>query len=112
MKVAYKLLKVVEYLPDILDDKLHVHYFISILLLFSGSARTQLFVYIQTTQSCLAPLVTMVFGLGILWTGLLVGFIIDMAKFIAGNVCKTPKCGQEDTCPGFAKMPFMFYGEK
>ena len=103
-----------------LEDKLHVHYFISVLLLFSGSAGTQLFVYIQTIQSYLAPPITMVFGLGILWTGLtsagalsglLIGFVLGMAKFIAGNVYTTPKCGEEDTRPGFAKMHFMFYGE-
>jgi len=109
-----------EYWSDMLDDKFHVHYFISILLLFSGSAGTQLFVYIQTIQSYLAPPITMVFGLGILWTGLtsagalsglLIGFVLGMAKFIAGNVYKMPKCGDEDTRPGFAKMHFMFYGE-
>lgn len=86
--------------------------------IIQGSAGTQLFVYIQTIQSYLAPPITMVFGLGILWTGLtsagalsglLIGFVLGMAKFIAGNVYTTPKCGQEDTRPGFAKMHFMFY---
>lgn len=86
--------------------------------IIQGAAGTQLFVYIQTIQSYLAPPITMVFGLGILWTGLtsagalsglLIGFVLGMAKFIAGNVYKTPKCGEEDTRPGFAKMHFMFY---
>jgi len=86
--------------------------------IIQGSAGTQLFVYIQTIQSYLAPPITMVFGLGILWTGLtsagalsglLIGFVLGMAKFIAGNVYKMPKCGDEDTRPGFAKMHFMFY---
>lgn len=86
--------------------------------IIQGSAGTQLFVYIQTIQSYLAPPITMVFGLGILWTGLtsagalsglLIGFVLGMAKFIAGNVYTTPKCGDEDTRPGFAKMHFMFY---
>lgn len=86
--------------------------------IIQGSAGTQLFVYIQTIQSYLAPPITMVFGLGILWTGLtsagalsglLIGFVLGMAKFIAGNVYTTPKCGEEDTRPGFAKMHFMFY---
>ena len=62
-------------------------------LLFPGSAGQQLFVYIQTIQSYLAPPITMVFGLGILWTGLtpagalsglVIGFLLGMAKFIAG----------------------------
>ena len=121
IKVVCKPLKVVEYSPDMLDDKLHIHYFMSVLLLFSGSAGTQLFVYIQTIQSYLAPPITMVFGLGILWTGLtsagalsglLIGFVLGMAKFIGGNVYTKPDCGLEDTRPGFVKMHFMFYGEK
>ena len=63
----------------------------------------------------------MVFGLGILWTGLtpagalsglVIGFILGVAKFIAGNVWPVPECGKVDDRPGFAKMHFMFYGEK
>ena len=63
----------------------------------------------------------MVFGLGILWTGLtpagalsglVVGFLLGMAKFIAGNVWPAPQCGEVDDRPGFAKMHFMFYGEE
>lgn len=90
-------------------------------LLFPGSAGKQLFVYIQTIQSYLAPPITMVFGLGILWTGLtpagalsglVIGFFLGMAKFIAGNVWPVPQCGNVDDRPGFAKMHFMFYGEK
>ena len=62
----------------------------------------------------------MVFGLGILWTGLtsagalsglVIGFILGMAKFIAGNVYPAPRCGTVDDRPGFAKMHFMYYGE-
>lgn len=88
--------------------------------LSTGAAGKQLFVYIQTIQSYLAPPITMVFGLGILWTGLtaagalsglVIGFLLGMAKFIAGNIWSDPKCGEEDTRPGFAKMHFMFYGE-
>ncbi|XP_020600518.1 sodium/glucose cotransporter 5-like [Orbicella faveolata] len=86
--------------------------------IIQGSAGKQLFVYIQTIQSYLAPPITMVFGLGILWTGLtpagalsglVIGFFLGMAKFIAGNVWPTPKCGTVDDRPGFAKMHFMFY---
>ena len=36
----------------------------------------------------------------------------QMAKFIAGNVWTVPECGTVDDRPGFAKMHFMFYGEK
>lgn len=90
------------------------------IFLSTGAAGKQLFVYIQTIQSYLAPPITMVFGLGILWTGLtaagalsglVIGFLLGMAKFIAGNIWSDPKCGEEDTRPGFAKMHFMFYGE-
>ena len=90
------------------------------ILLFPGSAGKQLFVYIQTIQSYLAPPITMVFGLGILWTGLtpagalsglVIGFILGIAKFIAGNVWPATHCEADDR-PGFAKMHFMFYGEK
>ena len=85
-----------------------------------GSAGKELFVYIQTIQSYLAPPITMVFGLGILWTGLtaagalsglIIGFILGMAKFIVGNVYPSPGCGSVDDRPGFAKMHFMYYGE-
>ena len=62
----------------------------------------------------------MVFVLGILWpgltatgalAGLLVGFLLGMAKFIVGNVYADPHCGEVDSRPGFAKMHFMYYGE-
>lgn len=61
----------------------------------------------------------MVFGLGILWprlseagalSGLLVGFLMGMFKFIFGNVYPPPDCGQPDNRPGFVKMHFMYYG--
>ena len=62
----------------------------------------------------------MVFTLGILWpgltstgalSGLVVGFIMGMTKFIMGNVFPAPSCGSTDDRPGFAKMHFMYYGE-
>ena len=62
----------------------------------------------------------MVFGLGILWpgltaagalSGLLVGFVLGMAKFIVGNVYQAPSCGAVDDRPAFAKMHFLYYGE-
>ncbi|XP_015771796.1 PREDICTED: sodium/glucose cotransporter 2-like [Acropora digitifera] len=67
--------------------------------IIQGSAGTQLFVYIQKIQSYLSPPITMVFVLGILWpgltatgalAGLLVGFLLGMAKFIVGNVYADP----------------------
>lgn len=63
----------------------------------------------------------MVFGLGILWpgltsagalSGLIIGFLMGMAKFLAGNIWPAPHCGQVDDRPGFAKMHFMYYGKK
>ncbi|KAK2553959.1 Sodium/myo-inositol cotransporter 2 [Acropora cervicornis] len=86
--------------------------------IIQGSAGTQLFVYIQKIQSYLSPPITMVFVLGILWpgltatgalSGLLVGFLLGMAKFIVGNVYADPHCGEVDSRPGFAKMHFMYY---
>lgn len=86
--------------------------------IIQGSAGTQLFVYIQTIQSYLSPPITMVFGLGILWpgltsagalSGLIIGFLMGMAKFVAGNIWPAPHCGQVDDRPGFAKMHFMYY---
>ena len=86
----------------------------------SGSAGSQLFVYIQNVQSLLAPPITMVFSLGILWTGLteagalsglVIGFLLGMARFIAVTVYGTPRCSEEDTRPGFAKMHFMYFGK-
>ena len=85
-----------------------------------GSAGQQLFVYIQTIQSYLAPPITMTFTLGILWTGLtaagalsglLIGFLLGMMKFIFGNIYSAPECGEEDTRPGYVKMHFMYYGK-
>lgn len=87
--------------------------------IIQGAHGSQLFVYIQTIQSYLAPPITMVFGLGILWprlseagalSGLLVGFMMGMFKFIFGNIYPPPECGQPDARPGFVKLHFMYYG--
>ena len=84
-----------------------------------GSAGSQLFVYIQTVQSYLAPPLTMTFVLGILWpklteagalSGLVVGFLLGILKFILGNIFPAPHCGEVDDRPGFVKLHFMFYG--
>ncbi|KXJ15910.1 sodium/glucose cotransporter 5 [Exaiptasia diaphana] len=86
--------------------------------IIQGAHGSQLFVYIQTIQSYLAPPITMVFGLGILWprlseagalSGLIVGFIMGMFKFIFGNIYPPPDCGQPDARPGFVKLHFMYY---
>ncbi|XP_031566572.1 sodium/glucose cotransporter 5-like [Actinia tenebrosa] len=86
--------------------------------IIQGAHGSQLFVYIQKIQSYLAPPITMVFGLGILWpglteagalSGLLIGFLMGMFKFIFGNVYSPPECGQPDNRPGFVKMHFMYY---
>ena len=91
-----------------------------LLLNASGSAGKQLFVYIQTVQSYLAPPLTVTFTLGIAWpglteagalTGIAVGFVLGIIKFIVGNVYPDPSCGEPDNRPGFAKMHFMFYGK-
>ncbi|KAK3743610.1 hypothetical protein QZH41_002974, partial [Actinostola sp. cb2023] len=86
--------------------------------IIQGAHGSQLFVYIQTIQSYLAPPITMVFSLGILWprlteagalSGLLVGFLMGMLKFIFGNIYSLPDCGQPDNRPGFVKLHFMYY---
>ena len=84
----------------------------------TGFAGNQLFVYLQNIQSYLAPSISSMFLLGILWTGLtecgavaglLVGFTMGIIKFIVENVYTRPHCGEEDTRPGFAKLHFMYY---
>lgn len=88
--------------------------------IIQGSAGSQLFVYIQTVQSYLAPPLTMAFALGILWprlteagalSGLAAGFLLGIIKFILGNIFPAPSCGegQDDDRPAFVKMHFMFY---
>ncbi|XP_032218833.1 sodium/glucose cotransporter 5 [Nematostella vectensis] len=86
--------------------------------IIQGAHGSQLFVYIQTIQSYLAPPITMVFGLGILWprlseagalSGLVVGFLMGMLKFILGNVYPPPDCGTLDVRPGLVKLHFMYY---
>ena len=85
---------------------------------FLGFAGNQLFVYLQNIQSYLAPSISSMFLLGILWTGLtehgavaglLVGFAMGIIKFIVENAYAPPDCGEEDTRPGFAKLHFMYY---
>ena len=87
---------------------------------FPGAAGNELFVYLQTVQSYLASPLTMTYLLGILWTGLTefgalsglaVGFLLGLIKFIMGNVFPQPHCGEIDDRPGFVKMHFMFYGK-
>ncbi|XP_031565943.1 sodium/glucose cotransporter 5-like [Actinia tenebrosa] len=87
--------------------------------IIQGSAGSELFVYIQTIQSYLAPPITMVFGLGILWPGLteagalcglIVGLFLGLLKFIFGNVYPKPNCGLIDDRPDFVKLHFMWYG--
>ncbi|EDO46200.1 predicted protein, partial [Nematostella vectensis] len=87
--------------------------------IIQGALGSQLFVYIQTIQSYLAPPITMTFGLGILWPrlteagalcGLLVGLMMGLLKFIFGNIYTPPSCGVPDDRPGFVKFHFMWYG--
>ena len=71
-------------------------------------------------QSYLAPPLTMTFTLGMLWpgltevgalTGLGIGFLLGLMKFIMGNVYPDPSCGEPDNRPSYVKMHFMFYGK-
>ncbi|KAK3746040.1 hypothetical protein QZH41_012985 [Actinostola sp. cb2023] len=87
--------------------------------IIQGAHGSQLFVYIQTIQSYLAPPITVTFGLGIMWpglteagalTGLLVGLMMGLLKFIFGNVFPPPGCGTVDDRPAFVKLHFLWYG--
>lgn len=62
----------------------------------------------------------MTFGLAILWpglteagalSGLVVGLIMGLIKFIFGNVYSPPSCGTVDDRPGFVKLHFLWYGK-
>ncbi|KXJ23310.1 sodium/glucose cotransporter 5 [Exaiptasia diaphana] len=86
--------------------------------IIQGAHGSQLFVYIQTIQSYLAPPLTMTFGLAILWpgltkagalSGLIIGLIMGLMKFIFGNIYPPPGCGSEDNRPSFVKLHFLWY---
>ena len=45
------------------------------------------------------------------FSGLVVGIILGMSRFIAEYVHPTPACNEIDNRPGFASMNFMYFGK-
>lgn len=79
----------------------------------------QLFTYLQTIQSYLAPPTCAVFLVGMLWTGLtevgalssmLFGLVFGVVKISLDVAYPAPHCGTVDDRPGFVKLHFMYYG--
>ncbi|KAM4026315.1 sodium/mannose cotransporter SLC5A10 [Anomaloglossus baeobatrachus] len=72
----------------------------------------QLYVYIQSVTSYLAPPVTAVFGLAVFWKraneqgafwGLMVGLAVGLARMIMEFVYPIPRCGVHDERPSILK---------
>uniref|UniRef100_A0A8C5DDS7 Sodium/mannose cotransporter SLC5A10 n=1 Tax=Gouania willdenowi TaxID=441366 RepID=A0A8C5DDS7_GOUWI len=68
----------------------------------------QLYVYIQSVTSCLAPPVTAVFTLAIFWKrtneqgafwGLMVGLVVGVCRMVLEFAFPPPRCGVEDSAP-------------
>ncbi|XP_036749962.2 sodium/mannose cotransporter SLC5A10 isoform X1 [Manis pentadactyla] len=73
-----------------------------------GSSSGQLFVYMQSVTSSLAPPVTSVFVLGVFWQranekgafwGLMVGLAMGATRLVLGFLHPAPLCGEPDTRP-------------
>ncbi|XP_066930269.1 sodium/mannose cotransporter SLC5A10-like [Clytia hemisphaerica] len=78
----------------------------------------QLFTYLQTIQSYLAPPTCAVFLVGMLWTGLtevgalssmLFGLVFGIVRISLDVAYPKPHCGQVDDRPSFVKLHFMYY---
>lgn len=78
----------------------------------------QLFVYLQTIQSYLAPPTCAVFIIGMLWPGLtevgalssmLFGLVFGIIRISMDAVYPKPHCGEVDDRPGFVRLHFMYY---
>jgi len=79
----------------------------------------QLFTYLQTIQSYLAPPTCAVFLIGMLWprlteagalSSMLFGLGLAIARLAADAAYPAPHCGNVDDRPAFAKLHFMYYG--
>ncbi|XP_057296485.1 sodium/mannose cotransporter SLC5A10-like [Hydractinia symbiolongicarpus] len=78
----------------------------------------QLFKYLQTIQSYLAPPTCAVFLVGMLWprlteagalTSMLFGLLLGIIRLSLDVAYPQPHCGQEDTRNAFVKLHFMYY---
>ena len=86
---------------------------------FLGGNGGQLFKYLQTIQSYLAPPACAVFLLGMLWprlteagalASMIFGLILGLTRLIMDVIYPQPHCGTIDDRPGFVKLHFMYYG--
>ncbi|XP_069792442.1 sodium/glucose cotransporter 4 [Narcine bancroftii] len=78
----------------------------------------QLFDYIQSVTSYLAPPITALFIMAVFWTrvnepgafwGLMVGLILGLVRMVMEFVYGTPSCGEEDKRPSFIKDVHYLY---
>ncbi|TRY96025.1 hypothetical protein DNTS_006091 [Danionella cerebrum] len=74
----------------------------------------QLFDYIQSITSYLAPPITTVFIMGIFWArgafwGLMVGLVIGTVRMVMEFIYGTPSCGEEDLRPALLKDVHYLY---
>lgn len=85
-----------------------------------GGHGGQLFKYLQTIQSYLAPPACAVFLIGMLWPGLtevgalssmIFGLLLGISRLVMDVVFPQPHCGEIDNRPDFVKLHFMYYGK-
>ncbi|XP_012560407.2 sodium/mannose cotransporter SLC5A10 isoform X1 [Hydra vulgaris] len=78
----------------------------------------QLFKYLQTIQSYLAPPTCAVFLVGMLWarlteagalTSMVFGLLMGVTRLGMDVAFPQPHCGENDNRPAFVKLHFMFY---
>ncbi|XP_059840249.1 sodium/glucose cotransporter 4 [Hypanus sabinus] len=78
----------------------------------------QLFDYIQSVTSYLAPPITALFIMAVFWTrvnepgafwGLMVGLILGLVRMVMEFVYGVPSCGEEDKRPSFLKDVHYLY---
>merc|ERR1719494_656545 len=78
----------------------------------------QLFKYLQTIQSYLAPPTCAVFLVGMLWprlhergalTSMLIGLVLGIARLAFDVVWPQPHCGEVDNRNFFVRLHFMYY---
>ena len=90
------------------------------MLSFLAGHGGQLFVYLQTIQSYLAPPACAVFLIGMTWprlteagalSSMVIGLVLGGTRLIMDVVYPQPHCGEVDNRPGFVKLHFMYYGK-
>ena len=86
----------------------------------TGGHGGQLFKYLQTIQSYLAPPACATFLIGMLWprlteigalTSMVFGLLLGVIRLAMDVVYPQPHCGEIDNRPGFVKLHFMYYGK-